>query len=273
MKHTTLAAIAPLFDAFLIDQFGVLLTGDGAYPSAPMALRQLAAMDKKILLLSNSGKRSEPNAARLTRLGFDRDSYQMVLSSGEAAYAVLADRVPTGHKVWLHARDNDQSAIDGLGLIPADDPGVADVLIVAGSQGDTMTLDQYRAILAPAAARGVPAYCTNPDMQMLTSAGQSFGAGRIAQLYESLGGKVDWIGKPFPMIYQVATRILGDVDPSRVLCIGDSPAHDIKGGRDAGFSTALVRTGIHAGEPEEQVLDHCRLIGAIPDFVLPHFDL
>jgi HAD superfamily hydrolase (TIGR01459 family) len=271
---TTLATLAPQFDAFLIDQFGVLLNGSGCYPQAPAALSQLAGMGKDILLLSNSGKRAAPNEARLSRLGFVRASYKGVLSSGEAAYAEIAARIggdiAEGATVWVHSRDDDLSSIEGLALTQVEQAGHAELLIIAGSRGDEVTLEHYREWLIPAAERGVPAYCTNPDMMMLTAMGQSFGAGRIAQLYEQLGGHVDWVGKPFPLIYRVAHDRLGGIDPARVLCIGDSPAHDIAGGQAAGFATALVRTGLHADLSEAELLDHCRAT-AMPDYILPDF--
>ena len=270
----TLATLAPQFDAFLIDQFGVLLDGVGCYPYAPAALSHLAAMGKDILLLSNSGKRAAPNEARLTRLGFARDSYRGVLSSGEAAYAEIAGRIGVdiaeGAAVWVHSRDDDLSSIEGLALTQVEEAGHAELLIIAGSRGDEFTLEQYREWLTPAAQRGVPAYCTNPDIKMLTAMGQSFGAGTIAHLYEQIGGQVEWVGKPFPLIYRVAHDRLGGIDPARVLCIGDSPAHDIKGGQAAGFATALVRTGLHADLSEEALLEHFKA-SATPNYIIPSF--
>ena len=276
MRMTTLRDIADGFDAMLIDQFGGLLNGQGAYEGAPEALGRLAATGKHILLLSNSGKRSEVNAARLNRLGFARDSYDMVLSSGEAAYLSLRSRlgrdIPEHARVWVHARDDDRSAVAGLPMNEVDRPDDAHLLIIAGSQGDVHDLDWYRGLLAPAAKRAVPALCTNPDMKMLTPVGQCFGAGRIADLYEELGGTVERIGKPFPLIYRVARDRMGDIDPDRVLCIGDSPDHDIKGGQAAGFRTALTRTGLYADLARDALKAVCHQAGALPDFVIPKFE-
>ena len=273
---TTLSALATRYDAFLIDQFGVLLNGDGIYPGTPQALAALAGTGKAIVLLSNSGKRAGPNEARLTRLGFARSSYRSVMSSGEAAYGEIAARIghdiAPGAAVWLHARDGDLSPIAGLDLRQVADAGRADLVIIAGSRGDGIALDDYRAWLAPAALRRVPAFCTNPDMTMLTPVGQRFGAGAIAELYQQMGGPVEWVGKPFGLIYRAAHLALGSPDPSRVLCIGDSPAHDIAGGRDAGFATALVRTGLHADLTDAALLDHCKTT-AMPDHIIPSFHM
>ncbi|MGJ3264590.1 MAG: TIGR01459 family HAD-type hydrolase [Salinarimonas sp.] len=273
MRPATLAGLAPRFDAFLVDQFGVLLAGNGAYPWAPRALSLLARTGKPVILLSNSGKRSAPNAARLERLGFARDSFRLVLSSGEAAYRMLRARaLPAGTPVWLHARDGDESAIAGLGFEPVADPVAARLLVLAGSRADELDLDAYRALLAPAAARSVPMICTNPDVEMLTPSGIRPGAGRIAALYEELGGAVEWIGKPHPLVYAEAARLLPGVAAERVLCIGDSPAHDIAGGRAAGHATALVRSGLHAEADDAELAALCRAAGVEPDYVLSRFD-
>ena len=274
---TTLRDLADQYDAFLIDQFGVLLDGAGAYENAPWALSELAKTGKPIVILSNSGKRAAPNEARLTRLGFARGDYQTVLSSGEAAYRLLSemggDRRGGATPVWLHARDGDQSAIEGLNLRSVASASEADLLILAGSQGDQQGLEWYRAELTPAAQRAVPCYCTNPDLEMLTPQGKAFGAGRIAALYEELGGSVTYIGKPYLQIYQIAGQILGQIAPRGVLCIGDSPAHDVLGGAGAGFSTALVRdTGLHAGADFAHLQEICEGLGARLDHVIPAFD-
>ncbi|AEI92865.1 TIGR01459 family HAD-type hydrolase [Roseobacter litoralis] len=269
---TDLMTLAPQYDAFLIDQFGVLLDGTGAYQGAAAALSTLTGMGKQVVLLSNSGKRAAPNSARLTRLGFDRDSYITVMSSGEAAFAEIKGRIgqdiAPGAAVWVHARDGDMSAVAGLDLTPVDEAAAADLLIIAGSRADEFDRAHYRRWLAPAAQRGVPAFCTNPDIKMLTPQGQRFGAGVIAQLYEELGGTVEWVGKPYPLIYRMGQAVLGPSE--RILCIGDSPEHDIAGGRAAGFATALVRTGLHAGLSEDALLEHCRAT-AMPDFIIPSF--
>jgi ribonucleotide monophosphatase NagD (HAD superfamily) len=59
----------------------------------------------------------------------------------------------------------------------------------------------------------------------------------------------------------------------RILCIGDSLENDIAGGRRAGLSTALVRSGILADLSDAQLADVYARYGATPDFVMPAFTL
>lgn len=270
-----LDGLAARFDAFLVDQFGVLMAGTGAYAGAPAALARLAARGRRIVVLSNSGKRAGPNAERLVALGFDRRTFVAVMSSGEVAFerlrAELGRSLPARPATLLLARDGDTSAVDGLGLPLTDDAAAAELVLLTASRGEAIGLDAYRRRLAPAAARGVPCYCTNPDQTMLTDRGPAFGAGRIADLYERMGGPVQRIGKPYPEIYRAALAALGDPAPATVVCVGDSPAHDIRGGQGVGLATALVRGGIHADLTEAELDALCRREAAVPDFVLPRF--
>jgi len=259
----------------LVDQFGVLIDGAGAYPFAAAALETLHARGKKVLLLSNSGKRSAPNIARLLSYGFKRESFLDVLSSGEVAHVEIARRIggkiPCGARVWVETTDPLADPLQGLGLAPTTAPAEADLLWIAGARPLTRSLDDYAEMLKPAAQRGVPAFCSNPDLTMLTAQGKLFGSGRVAQVYERLGGAVEWFGKPYPAIYAEALRRLAGVEPARVLAVGDSPAHDILGGARAGVATALVRTGVHEGDSEADVLARCEQLGVAPDALLPRF--
>lgn len=276
MKETSLSALMDQFDTFLLDQFGVLLDGAAAYEGAPATVSELFRRGKKVGILTNSGKRAGPNAARLERMGFDGNHIHAVISSGETARSVLLVMIggvlSRGAPVLVLSRGDDLSSIEELDLSQTGDPAIAELVLIAGSRGEEIPLEHYAELLEGPAARGVPALCTNPDMTMLTATGPAFGAGRIAQLYRELGGQVDEIGKPHPLIYEVAIARLGALDPAGVLCIGDSPAHDVRGAHAAGCKAALVRTGIHADEPLDRLLAEAPP-GDHPDFVIPRFAL
>lgn len=265
--------LADRFDVFILDQFGVLHDGTAPYPGAVDTLVQLKQAGKQTLLLSNSGKRSKPNEARLEKLGFIPGSWGHFLSSGEVAWQSLHGSLADGKNVrcLLVARDGDRSAVEGLPLTLVDNGSEADIVLLAASEGDRFDLDHYRSLLEAAAARGVVCLCTNPDKIMLTSVGLRFGAGRIAELYVELGGPVTWIGKPFAEIYAAALKLLGNPDRARVVCVGDSIEHDIEGGQAAGLGTALVTTGIletaSAAERQQLYAKH----QATPDFLLRAF--
>ncbi|MBZ9857906.1 TIGR01459 family HAD-type hydrolase [Mesorhizobium sp. CA13] len=272
-----LDGIGPLverYQVFLLDQFGVLHDGSAPYPGAVAALSALKRAGKTVVLVSNSGRRAKPNEDRLLRLGFEAGSWDHFVSSGEVAWRSFHEMAATGAlrpgtNCLLISRDNDRTAIEGLPFVLTGAGDTADLVLIAASEGDRYDLDHYRRLLAPAAARKVPCFCTNPDKIMLTAVGPRFGAGRLADLYESLGGSVTRIGKPGPAIFEAALALAGAPDRRTVVCVGDSVEHDIAGGKGVDLATALVLSGILADTPDlAAVFDE---YGAQPDYITGSF--
>src|SRR4051812_47468933 len=83
---------ADRYDLFLIDQFGVLHDGVSVYPGTLDALMKLSDAGRRVVILSNSGRRSELNVVRLANMGIPPDAYTMLVSSGEVVWSALARR-------------------------------------------------------------------------------------------------------------------------------------------------------------------------------------
>jgi HAD superfamily hydrolase (TIGR01459 family) len=269
---TGLSEIADRFDLFLVDQYGVLHDGIAAYPGAIEGLAELASRGRKVVVLTNSGKGAAANRARLARLGFAASLYDEVVSSGEVALqrvkaGVFGQGLATGSDVCVIGRTGDTYAFssDDFTLVPR--PEDAAHLIFAGSDAPHTSLVAYRSVLAGAAQAGVPAICVNPDITMIRDGALIPAPGAIARIYESLGGRVDYVGKPYPAIFQFAHALFDRVPASRVVMIGDSPEHDVAGARPMGFATLLVRTGIHRDLSEQELMRVCASHGGPPDFL------
>ena len=244
-------AIADAFDAFLIDQVGVLHDGRAAYLGAAAALRRLRAAGAPIAIVSNSGKRAAPNRRRLLDFGFDGAAIDEVVTSGECARATLeswlnAGRLRPGAGVMLFSRDGDTALIDGLDLRPCADPDEVGLLVIAGARPDEVSFDAYARAMQSLAARGVPALCANPDQRIFARGAVAFGPGALAEHYARQGGAVSWIGKPDPAIFHRALADVGGPEAGRTLVIGDSPAHDGDGAARAGCPWLFVRGGVYA---------------------------
>ncbi|MER9413832.1 TIGR01459 family HAD-type hydrolase [Mesorhizobium sp. M0589] len=266
--------LAERYDFFLLDQFGVLHDGASPYPGAVEALSALKRAGKTIVLISNSGKRAGPNESRLLKLGFEPGSWDHFVSSGEVAWEFFHDMAVSGKllpntKCLLISRDDDRSAIEGLPFALTKDGDDAGLVLISASEGDRYDLEHYRRLLAPAAVRQVPCFCTNPDKIMLTAVGPRFGAGQLADLYEDLGGSVTRIGKPYPTIFGAALALAGNPDRGTVVCVGDSVEHDIAGGLAAGVATVLVLSGILADTPD--LFDLFDTMDAYPDYTMDGF--
>lgn len=249
--------IADRFDHVLLDQWGTLHAGKAVFPEARACVGALRAAGKRVLILSNSGRRSQDNAERLAALGLPEGEHDGVLTSGEVVWHGLCDRSAPpfdalGRHALLIARGNALSMLEGLDVVAVTNPRRADFIWLAGLDDDSANPDAWRADLEQFAARGLPMLCANPDVAMFTPRGLLAAPGALAQLYADLGGQVHYVGKPHPAIFAAARRHLGSPEPERVLVIGDSLDHDIEGGRRAGMLTALVTSGVHAKALEGQ---------------------
>lgn len=196
-------------DAFLLDQFGTIHDGVALYPGAEAAMRRAKAAGKRIIILSNSGKRAAPNISRLARLGLSADCYDACLTSGEVVWRLLAGeasgRFPGARRCLVLSRGPDPAATEGLPFEQTEDADAADLILLLGSEADRIGLDGYRRRLEAAARRGVPCLCGNPDRLMVLGDGCLAPApGQIASLYAEMGGPVLWIGKPHAAIYEAA---------------------------------------------------------------------
>jgi len=273
MRSFRFLTIASAFETIFIDQFGVLHDGHRPYPGAKEALRALKERGTRVVVLSNSGRSGRDNARRLSSFGFAPAFYDRLVTSGDAAEALLkGEHSPlplsaTTRCLTLASDDNFEFA-EALGVRATKNGKDADLVVIAGSQGDRLPLETYCRILEPAAARKAPCLCANPDKLMLTATGVAFGAGRIAELYEKLGGSVIWVGKPYLPIYRTAANLVGVTDPGRVLCVGDSVEHDIVGAHRFGAAAALMRTGILSELTDDELAIEFDMHGAKPEFIL-----
>jgi HAD superfamily hydrolase (TIGR01459 family) len=272
----TLSRLMQEYDIFFVDQFGVLRDDAGPYEGAIAALAEVASAGRKVVILSNSGRSGEYNSERLVKLGFSPESFDFFVTSGDVAFDVLSrpENAPRKKARCLTiSSGGDSNLADRLGLVPTHTAFDAEIVIISGSEAERIPMDDYREILRPAARRGIPCYCTNPDIHKLNNGSIAPGAGSIAKLYESMGGPLTWLGKPYPEIYEHALRHLGVTDRRRVVCIGDSIDHDILGAKSAGLDSVLVRTGILADVNEEQLEDLYEGARAYPTHILQRFAL
>lgn len=279
------AKLAARYDHFMVDQWGVLHDGYTPYPDAIDCLRRLRAAGRRVVLLSNSGKRTRINRARLCEIGFGEDLFDDVVTSGEATWRALADRTnpffrDLGRRCILWSRAGDRSLVEELDLDVVERAEDADFLLLGGTE-DRARLEDFRDALEDAALRDLPMICANPDIVAVQANGMfGMAPGAVARHYEGLGGRVFYAGKPHRPIYQLALEALGNPAPGSIVAIGDSVEHDIAGAVGIALDTALIMSGIHGAgfdlagghETHDAVLARLEAeFGARPRWLLPYF--
>ena len=244
-----LGEIAADYDILLCDVWGVIHNGRESWPAACEALARFNRDHGHVVLISNSPRPSSDVVAQLDRLGVPRDSWKAFVTSGDATRAELAKRAPG--PAWIIGPDRDWPLYEGLGLQTAQGAEDAAFISVTGPVDDeTETPEDYRERLAAGAARDLELICANPDRVVQRGDKLIYCGGSLADLYESLGGRVTMAGKPWGPIYELAIdegeKLLGHpVNRARVLCIGDGVVTDVLGADRQALDCLFIAQGIH----------------------------
>ena len=275
IPFTSLEELSHNYKTFLLDQYGVLHNGQSVFDGVIEGLQNLQTAQKTVILLSNSAKRAEKNYQRMKQLGLKREFFQGVVTSGEVGHYLFTRGMSElgledGSKCWVMARDDDRSPLLGSTLKEVADPEDADVLILSGSRGEVEPWDKATKKLEIPLSKELPCVCLNPDKWMLTPQGLAYGAGKLAEHYESAGGKVLWIGKPYDEMYRYAEREYS-FEKVRTVAMGDSIEHDIQGAKKFGIAGAWVRDGILRDASDQEINAEILKHEAQPNFQINHF--
>jgi HAD superfamily hydrolase (TIGR01459 family) len=248
-----IAALAPHYDGFILDLWGVIHDGVAPLPGAIDCLRALIAAGKRIAMLSNAPRRSDDVVRRITQIGVPAETYHHVMSSGEEAWQSLYRRddpfyAALGRRCLHICSDRDLGIRDGLALDYVDTAEEAEFILNTGPAGWNDTIEDYAPLLRRALACGLPMVCANPDLVVMHGARLALCAGALAQWYEQQGGHVRWHGKPYRSVYDSCLAFLAINNHSRVLAVGDSLRTDIAGAAGAGLDSLFITGGIHAKE-------------------------
>ncbi len=235
-------------DAWLTDIWGVMHNGVAPFQSASDACIRFREAGGTVLLLSNAPRPHTSVAEQLDRIGVPRAAWDAILTSGDAARALIG--AYAGRPVFPLGPERDAPVYDGL-PITLSDAATAEIISCTGLFDDeTETPDDYASLLADFAARDVPMICANPDLTVERGNKIVYCAGAIAAAYEKLGGRVSYAGKPHGPIYDLAFEALTKlrakpVARERVLAIGDGIRTDITGAARAGIDSIFIPSGIH----------------------------
>lgn len=248
-----IGAFADRYQGFILDQWGVIHDGRQPLPDALAAILELKRRGKRLVLLSNSGRRAELNRRRLAGMGFNMAWFDSVVTSGETAWLLLKHRPrppyrDLGRKCLLFTIGGDLGVVEGLDLVLVEEAEAADFLFVTGLEIPPRSLEDYLPALEQAAARGLPMLCSNPDRVAPVGGELVLAPGALAARYETLGGTVHYVGKPHAPVYGACLDALEGLERHEIVAIGDSMEHDIKGANEAGIASCFLTAGIHAAE-------------------------
>ncbi|MDD4616012.1 MAG: TIGR01459 family HAD-type hydrolase [Alphaproteobacteria bacterium] len=258
-----LEKIASSFDAFIIDQWGVIHDGKHVFPGVVDALEHITALGKPAIIVTNSAKRNAYNMRRLASLGIPREIYTDLVSSAEVMRGLLVERQcapwdSLGEKAFLVANEEDRGFLQGTEYQAVRDVGQADFVLLLSTKKET-PLSAHESWINIAVERKLPVFSASADPLTFGPEGIFSGSAGIIKIIEEKGHTVINTGKPSELVYKRCSQLIPGIKPEKVLAIGDQIATDIIGAKRFGFSAALIMSGAserifeNAGSPEDAI--------------------
>ena len=235
-----LSEIYDKYDAFLIDLWGVVHNGIQLYSGAIEVLENLNKLNKRFVLISNAPRPSKNVEKFLLNLQMDKIFVKNVFTSGEAALKSLEKKI-YGEKFYHLGpkRDNDLFKRFEKNKRNLEE---SDFILCTGFlENKEDSLDFYKDLLKKHLQLRM--ICTNPDLVVHRGSKKEYCAGTLAAIFEKLGGKVVYFGKPYPEIYNFCIK-----KNETTLAIGDNIRTDIKGANNMKFDSLFITSGIHKDE-------------------------
>ncbi len=192
---TGLREIAPRYDGFILDLWGVLHDGSAPFPGVLDALARLKSAGKRLAVLSNAPRRAALVASRMTEIGIPPELYDHVHSSGEEAWQHLKRRddpfyASLGRRCYHIGPARDDNMLEGIDLERVADIAAAAFILNTGpAWGWEETVADYEKLLQAARARDVPMVCANPDLVVIRAPAHPGGGRQPAHRHRRRRGR------------------------------------------------------------------------------------
>ena len=267
------------YNIFLFDMYGVLWSGEKFYENALPTLKALKDRGKIVCILSNDTK---SNAAMLKEKGISNDYVNMAVTSGDLLKKDLMEKSikfsgeKNREKVFIFGRDTKVfegtdykkvSNIEESDFVYISVPclsendyraygnGNKDEILIKKPDGtyNSTKIDPFIPFLNMCCEMRLPLLVGNSDLiaPQVDAENKSYYAirqGSIAKYYrDELKGEVIEYGKPNLNIYNYTFEI--EIEPEKVVMVGDTLGTDIKGVNNAKIDSILfTKTGNTCGE-------------------------
>ncbi len=243
-----LSQIVECYDAFLIDQWGVLHNGQRVYDGVMEVLYELKSAGKPVLILTNSAKTREANVERLdARFAISDELYTDIVSSAQVLRDLLEFRSgepwsTLGRRVFMIADQTDDVLLTGTSLERVELIQNADfAMLLSVMPGETK--NEHQDWINWAAKSGMLVVCPSADLLSVSISGVVSGLASIVRDLLAKGGRVLNVGKPERPVYDICRNRLHGISANRILAIGDQIDSDCIGANRQGMDSALVCTG------------------------------
>ena len=238
-KLDHLSEIYNLYDTFIIDLWGVMHNGIRLNPKAIEVVEELNKKKKRITFLSNAPRPSKNVIEFLKKINMNKIFLKNVFTSGEAAMNSLASK-KFGEKFFHLGPERDDSLFKDFKQNKTR-LNNCNFILCTGLFDDYEKLDYYKDLLKKSISKKL--ICTNPDLTVHRGNKEEYCAGKIAEIFSSLGGEVIYFGKPHKEVYDFILK-----KGEKNLVIGDNLNTDVKGANNINVDSLFITNGVHRTE-------------------------
>jgi len=228
------------YDTFVIDLWGVIHNGVILNSKAIEAIKQLKNNSKKIVFLSNAPRPSSKVINFLLKMSMNKKYLSNVMTSGEAAMHAI-NKNKFGKNFFHLGPSRDESVFEKVKDNKTTIENCDFILCTGLFDKYEDDLEYYKNFLAKHVEKKL--VCTNPDLTVHRGNIEELCAGSVAKIFEELGGKVVYFGKPHKEVYDMCYN-----SKEKVLAIGDNLRTDIKGANNLGIDCIFITDGVHRNE-------------------------
>ena len=230
------------YDLFYIDLWGVIHNGINLYDNAILTLKEISKLKKDYILLTNAPRPNKTVYEFLKKMGMDKSIIDHVYTSGEAALSYLK-KFDKNQKFYHIGPPKDFDLFFDFMENKSNSIKESSFLLCTGLfESNENDLNFYKEFLEQHINKKM--ICTNPDLIVDRGGKRELCAGSVAMVFEKMGGKVVYFGKPYPEVYN---QSINNKD-KKILSIGDNLNTDIKGANLLNYDSLIISNGIHKNE-------------------------
>ena len=242
LDSSGLRSIAESYDLFFIDLWGVVHNGIKLHKKAIEALAEIDKAKKNYVLLTNAPRPNNTVKIFLEKMGMDKNIRKKVYTSGEAALSYLKKN-HSDENFFHIGPPRDYDLFSNFKNNKTEDIKKSSFFLCTGLFTDhSEELNYYKDLFKNFISKKM--ICTNPDLIVDRGKKRELCAGSVAMVFEKMGGKVVYFGKPFPEVYNQSI----DNKNKKILAIGDNFNTDIKGANLLNYDSMIITNGVHKEE-------------------------
>ena len=236
--------------ALILDMDGVLWHDTESLGDLPCIFEQIKAQGYHYQFVTNNATRTvDEYVEKLAGFGIQATSDQ-ILSSAVGTGHYLQEKYPLHTNVFVVGQPSLKKTLSSFGMNIVDEHEKNVEVVVASLDYELNYGKLKHASLL--IQNGCVFIGTNPDRTFPTPDGFIPGSGTVVGALEiASGARAKLIGKPEPLLYQLALKRLG-TNEENTLAVGDRLETDIAGAQAAGIHTALVLTGASSMEQADR---------------------